>query len=581
MATGVSMVPTRALAAPATDSWLAGGNTGINTDGSNYLGTRNVAPLVFKTAAVDATPTERMRITPAGLVGIGTTAPGALVEVNYPIGTAVRAQANGTAAANTAVQAIVKNGRAVRASATGTGIGVRAAAVSGQAIHASSTTGNAVLAQHTAATGAEPGVLGETNSRSAAAAGVVGRVNPTDPGASSGVWGINNGTGATGVGVWGSHAGGGYGLYGTSVSGPGARAESQTGVGVAGAHTNNNGTAPGVLGETSSRAANAAGVLGRVNSTDAGASAGVHGIHRGLGVSGVGVWGAHEGSGYGVYGTAVGGTGVYGFDSSNGVGVYGTAALVGVEGYASPNGFGVRGTGLTGVAGYGDNTTTSAGVLGVNDSPGAAGYFSGRVHVSGTLSKTAGSFRIDHPLDPERQWLSHSFVESPDMMNVYNGNVVLGKDGTATVELPDYFARVEPRLPLPADPPWRRRTSTCTSLPRSKNNRFTVAGGPAGREGLLAGDRDPSGRLREAHPSWSRNTSQRRSAGPASLSRPARGPSSTFTRQPSARWTPTKTVGVPELVGHHVRPARRATGTGGYERADTPAASREHEHYLV
>ena len=35
---------------------------------------------------------------------------------------------------------------------------------------------------------------------------------------------------------------------------------------------------------------------------------------------------------------------------------------------------------------------------------------SGRnVQIAGTLSKTAGSFQIDHPLDPERRWLSHSF----------------------------------------------------------------------------------------------------------------------------------------------------------------------------
>ena len=47
----------------------------------------------------------------------------------------------------------------------------------------------------------------------------------------------------------------------------------------------------------------------------------------------------------------------------------------------------------------------------------------GNLHVGGTLSKGGGSFKIDHPLDPENKYLSHSFVESPDMMNVYNGNI--------------------------------------------------------------------------------------------------------------------------------------------------------------
>jgi hypothetical protein len=61
------------------------------------------------------------------------------------------------------------------------------------------------------------------------------------------------------------------------------------------------------------------------------------------------------------------------------------------------------------------------------------------VYVTGTLSKGAGSFKIDHPLDPENKYLQHSFVESPDMMNVYNGNIVTDANGEAAVELPDYF----------------------------------------------------------------------------------------------------------------------------------------------
>jgi hypothetical protein len=61
------------------------------------------------------------------------------------------------------------------------------------------------------------------------------------------------------------------------------------------------------------------------------------------------------------------------------------------------------------------------------------------VDVNGTLSKNAGSFKIDHPLDPENKYLYHSFVESPDMMNIYNGNTVTSADGFATVVLPPYF----------------------------------------------------------------------------------------------------------------------------------------------
>ena len=70
---------------------------------------------------------------------------------------------------------------------------------------------------------------------------------------------------------------------------------------------------------------------------------------------------------------------------------------------------------------------------------GKAGLFHGDVQVNGVLSKAGGSFKIDHPLDPENKYLSHSFVESPDMMNMYNGNITTDSSGIAVVELPGYF----------------------------------------------------------------------------------------------------------------------------------------------
>ena len=68
-----------------------------------------------------------------------------------------------------------------------------------------------------------------------------------------------------------------------------------------------------------------------------------------------------------------------------------------------------------------------------------AAHFGGNVLVSGTLSKTAGSFKIDHPLDPANKYLYHSFVESPDMKNVYDGVVSTDAKGFATVTMPDWF----------------------------------------------------------------------------------------------------------------------------------------------
>jgi hypothetical protein len=63
----------------------------------------------------------------------------------------------------------------------------------------------------------------------------------------------------------------------------------------------------------------------------------------------------------------------------------------------------------------------------------------GDLSVSGNVYKSGGTFKIDHPLDPANKYLYHSFVESPDMMNIYNGNVVTDSHGIATVELPSYF----------------------------------------------------------------------------------------------------------------------------------------------
>ena len=94
------------------------------------------------------------------------------------------------------------------------------------------------------------------------------------------------------------------------------------------------------------------------------------------------------------------------------------------------NGVGVRGRANTGAS--------AIGVYGASTS-GKAGYFQGAVQVTGTLTKGGGSFLIDHPLDPANRYLSHSFVESPDMKNVYDGVVTLDGRGRAEVELPEWF----------------------------------------------------------------------------------------------------------------------------------------------
>jgi hypothetical protein len=89
---------------------------------------------------------------------------------------------------------------------------------------------------------------------------------------------------------------------------------------------------------------------------------------------------------------------------------------------------------------YGKGTGPgSKAVWGISFAGSWAGYFDGHVRVTGTLMKDAGGFQIDHPLDPANQFLNHSFVESPDMKNLYDGVVVLDDDGAAVVTLPHWF----------------------------------------------------------------------------------------------------------------------------------------------
>jgi hypothetical protein len=64
----------------------------------------------------------------------------------------------------------------------------------------------------------------------------------------------------------------------------------------------------------------------------------------------------------------------------------------------------------------------------------------GDLAVGGDLNVTgAKHFKIDDPLDPANKYLYHTSVESPDMMNIYNGTAVLDTKGEAEIQLPDWF----------------------------------------------------------------------------------------------------------------------------------------------
>ena len=178
--------------------------------------------------------------------------------------------------------------------------------------------------------------------------------------------------------------------------------------------------------------------------------------------------GVDDGVGYGVQGSSQKNAGVYG-ESHDGFG------MVGMSG---------NWAGL-----YGESVNDYAAIL------------DGKVKITGNLEKAGGSFKIDHPLDPANKYLCHSFVESPDMKNVYDGVVVLDSKGKAEIELPDWFGILNkdfryqltaigapgPNLYITEEiseaTNTKYRSSKSSSNKNKKNNnnsRFKIAGGTSG-----------------------------------------------------------------------------------------------------
>src|SRR6266540_949713 len=264
-------------------------------------------------------------------------------------------------------------------------------------------------------------MFGWASAATGAGKGVQGSTSSGSQG-TFGVFGfLNNSSPATGT----------AGVYGQSSS------QVSTGAAVYGLHTSTAGTAPGVLGYTNSTASSAVGVRGTIGDPSAGSeSAAVRGENLGTNGNGYGVYGSHDSAGIGVLGT-----------SASGYGVAGASGVVGVLGYAP--------------------------------TPGFAGYFAGDVHVSGTLTKGAGAFQIDHPLDPANKYLQHSFVESPDMKNVYDGVVTTDGRGVATVRLPHYFQALNRSFRYQLTPlgreAWDARAGIWQEI---RDNRFVIRSEP-------------------------------------------------------------------------------------------------------
>jgi hypothetical protein len=107
--------------------------------------------------------------------------------------------------------------------------------------------------------------------------------------------------------------------------------------------------------------------------------------------------------------------------------------------------------------------------------------FAGNLTIISSLSKGSGTFAIDHPQDPKNKILFHSFVESPDVKNIYDGVAELNENGEATITLPDYFEALNKDFRYQ----FFAIDEAMPNLHISReveNNQFTIAGGEPGGE---------------------------------------------------------------------------------------------------
>ena len=100
----------------------------------------------------------------------------------------------------------------------------------------------------------------------------------------------------------------------------------------------------------------------------------------------------------------------------------------------------------------------------------------GQVSISGTLNKSSGSFKIDHPLEPYNKFLYHSFVESPDMLNIYSGTCILDNAGECTIILAEWFESLNRDFTYQLTP-IGKPCSTLFISQKIKDNKFKISGG--------------------------------------------------------------------------------------------------------
>lgn len=268
--------------------------------------------------------------------------------------------------------------------------------------------------------------------------GVYGSIYNSSSTGVAGVMGVNNRTD------------GGHGVYGEGVNGVVGETNNAGGGGVYGINNNSTGSGSGaaVIGD---------GNYGVWGQTTYG-PAGVFGINT------------RTNGGHGVWGQGV--NGVVGESSDiNGYGVWGSNSAT------TDPGTGVAGVGVTGVAGQSTNTSLSYGLYSYDD-----GGITNQLDVGGNFfAGGTKSFRIDNPNDPANKFLVHFCAESPEVLNIYRGTIILDNNGEAIVELPNYFEEINKNFSYSLTPVGSAAPNIFIKE-KVSNGKFIIAGGNPNQE---------------------------------------------------------------------------------------------------
>jgi hypothetical protein len=413
------------------EAWSTIGNAGT-VSGTNFIGTTDSVDLSIYT-----NNTERLVVESDGQIIVGATAPNQDADLLTVIGNSTQ---------NSAINAY-SNYTGLYSNSGTYGLISFVNNANGFPIYAKNTNtsgyGSLIMGSNSAAyilTGHSSGISAHGHDG----------IFTLGQGATDGIGIIAGGSGVTSVSTISTGAGGAF----TGYHGLYSQASNATeGTGVIG--VGNNGSTYSIAVEGSGGSfAGYHGVLAtaRNQTSGTGIIAAGNNLSARVMSDGLGSGGAFTGYRTGVAGWA---------DNANNssVGVFGQFNGTG----SSTDGIGVKGIALA-------NSGRGYGVYGQGNRYGL--YSNGNTGASGTKS-----FVIDHPLDPENKILKHYSIESPVVINLYRGTVILNDSGNTEINMPDYFTAININFSYTLTPIGSPAPDLYVMTELDQNGRFTISGG--------------------------------------------------------------------------------------------------------